>query len=29
MKAIKILKAFTNAMFMTKEDISKINEAIE
>lgn len=29
MKAIKILKAFTNAMFMTKDDILKVNEAIK
>lgn len=28
MKAIKILKAFTNAIFMTKEDILKVDEAI-
>ncbi len=28
MKAIKILKAFTNAIFMTKEDILKVEEAI-
>lgn len=29
MKAIKILKALTNAMFMTKDDILKVNEAIK